>query len=115
MRKQVVNWKPIQSLNRRGEIYTDQVFPQLIDCAYRAELLFEIASMEPKIPISFEDAANFANKELNRAMDAGQFGRNHGQCHYYYENFVMWISGLGYSIELTGDEFETASICSLVS
>lgn len=114
MKKQVVIWKPIRSRNRQGKMYINRYFPQLIDSAYRAELLFEIISMEPKIPISFEDAANLAKHETNRAMDAGQNGHELGQSHFYYSNFVKWISELGYSIDLTGDEFETASMCSMV-
>lgn len=72
-------------------------------------------SMEPKTPISFEDAANLAAQELHRASDAGQIGRKPGQSHWYCENFVKFISDQGYSIELTGDEFETALMCSVVA
>jgi hypothetical protein len=111
MKKQVVSWKPIRSRNRLGEVFISDSFPQLIDCAYRGELLFEIVSMIPKTPISFEHAVNIIEKEYFRASSGGQWGPNPGQANWYYRNFVQWISDQGYCIELTGDEFETASIC----
>jgi hypothetical protein len=89
-------------------------FAQLIDCAYSGELLFEIVSMQPKAPISFGHAVNLIETEFDRAAESGRMGSNPGQSHWYYRNFVNWISDQGYSIELTGDEFETASVCSVV-
>ena len=71
--------------------------------------------MKTKTPISFEDAVNLAHDEFFRASDAGRFGRDPGQCDWYYENFIDWISDQGYHIELTGDEFETALMCSRVA
>jgi hypothetical protein len=115
MRKQIVKWKPVRSLDRFGDIYLNQHFPQLIDCAYRGELLFEIVSMVPKIVISFENAVNLIEKEYRRAADAGHAGPEPGQSHWYYRNFIKWISDQGYSIELNGDEFETALICRVVA
>jgi hypothetical protein len=96
-------------------MYLNQYFPQLIDSAYRGELLFEIVSMNPKISISFENAVNLVEKEYRRAADAGQTGPNPGHSRWYYENFIKWISDQGYSIELNGDEFETALICRIVA
>jgi hypothetical protein len=115
MRKQIVFWKPIQSRNRAGEVYINHYFPQLIDSAYRSELLAAILSMEPGTPISFENAVNLAKDAFYRASDAGQIGRKPGQSHWYYINFLKFISDQGFSIELSGDEFETASICSVVA
>jgi hypothetical protein len=115
MKKQMVYWKPIRSQNRLGEIFLNQQFPQLIDRAYSGRLLFEIVSMEPKSPISFEKAVNLIEVEFRRAVNSGQIGPEPGQCHWYYHNFVKYVSDQGYSVELTGDEFETASICSVVA
>jgi hypothetical protein len=111
MKKQVVYWKPIQSRRESGEFYLNHYFSQLIDNAYSGELLFAIVSMVPKIPIAFEDAVNLVENEFQRAANSGQRGSKPGQSHWYYRNFVKWISDQGYSIELTGDEFETASMC----
>jgi hypothetical protein len=115
MRKQVVNWKPIKSRNRFGEIYLNQYFPQLIDSAYRGELLFEIVSMTAKTSISFENAVNLVEKEYRRAADSGKRGSSPGHSGWYYENFIQWISDQGYSIDLSGDEFETALMCRVVA
>lgn len=98
-----------------GKIYKSEHLPRLIDSAYRSQLLYEIISMAPKTPISFEDAANLMWSQFTRATDAGQIGSEPGQSHWYYRNFVKWIADQGYSIELTGDEFETASISSQVA
>jgi hypothetical protein len=115
MKKQLVNWMPIRSLSKSGEVYLDPYFPQLIDSARNGELLFEIIAMEAKAPISLEDALNLVKIEFRRAADSGQRGSNPGQSHWYYENFVHWIATQGYCIDLTGDEFETASICRRVA
>jgi hypothetical protein len=112
---QVVFWKPIRSRSVSGKIFKSEHLPKLIDSAYRSQLLYEIISMEPKKPISFEDAANLMWAEFTRASDAGQIGTDPGQSHWYYRNFVKWIADQGYSIELTGEEFETASIASQVA
>jgi hypothetical protein len=115
MEKQMVYWKPVRSRNRFGETFLNPYFPQLINRAYGGKLLFEIVSMDCKIPISFENAINLVEIEFCRAADSGQIGSEPVQCHWYYRNFVQWLSDQGYSIELTGDEFETALICSLVA
>lgn len=115
MKKQVVNWKPVRGRNKLGEMYFDHYFPQLIDSSYRSELLHEIISMSPKKPISFEGAINLARKEFSRAAESGQIGYDPGQSFWYFANFIQWIADQGYSIELTGDEFETTSICRLVA
>lgn len=114
MKRQVVIWKPIRSRNRQGEVFISNSFPQLIDCAYRGELVFAMLSMPPKTPISFEAAVNLVEEKYYRASDVGHRGSEPGQNNWYYENFVKWISDQGFSIDLTGDEFETATMCRLV-
>jgi hypothetical protein len=77
--------------------------------------VFEIVSRPPKkIPIVFEDAVNLVQREFYRASGSGQIGSEIVQSHWYYRNFVKWISEQGYSLELTGDEFETALMCNLL-
>ena len=95
MRRQVVYWKPIRSRNIYGEIYLNRYFPQVIDGSYKGELLFEILSMTPKNPISFEDAVNQVEAEFRKSSDAGHRGTQPGQSHWFYENFVKWISDQG--------------------
>lgn len=87
----------------------------LIDIAYKGRLLSEIISMPKKAPITFEHAVNLCQTEFDRLADAGQSGPNRGQAHWHYRNFVLWISEQGYSIELTGDEFETPTLSRLVA
>jgi hypothetical protein len=115
MKKQMVYWKPIRSISKLGKPFLNHYYPILIDGSYKGRLLFEILSMDFKTPISFEDAANLALKERIRASDAGQIGYEPGQCFWYHRNFVNWISDQGYSIELTGDEFETSLMCGVVA
>ena len=37
---------------------------------------------------------------------AGRIGHERGQYYWFTDNFIEWISELGYKIQLTGDEFE---------
>jgi hypothetical protein len=115
VKKQVVIWKPVRCVRRNGENYLSDAFPQLLESAYNGELIFKIASMPLKTAITFETAVNLTRREFNRALDAGHYGQNPGQAHWYYKNFVQWISDLGYSIYLTGDEFETALVTSVLA
>ena len=115
MRRQLIYWKPVRSQNIYGETYLNRYFPQLINQASNGALVFEILSMKVKTPISFEYAVNLADEESFRASNSGRSGYEPGQSHWYYRNFVKWISEQGYHIELTGDEFETAAMCSYVA
>lgn len=105
MCKQFLYWKPIWKKNVRGKDYLSHV-PDIIAKDYRGALLAHILAMPPKQPISFEAAALLASKKFSEAAREHRMGYALGECHWYYKNFVTWISNLGYHIELTGDEFE---------
>lgn len=111
----MVYWKPVRCLNREGKAYISDSFPKVIDCAYNGELLAEMVAMRPQSPISFEAALNLVKKEFYRVADTGRLGPKPGHSHWYYYNFVQWISDQGYHIELSGDEFETALMCGVVA
>jgi hypothetical protein len=70
--------------------------------------------MEPKKPLSFEQAARLTEEKFFEANDARRVGYEPGQCFWYLDHFLEWISGLGYHIELTGDEFEPAQMSSQI-
>lgn len=106
MRKQPVKWKPVRSKSVYGNEYQNKEFPALIARAYRGTLIEEILSMPAKKSISFESAVNLACDEFHKAIDHGRIGRDSGHSHWYYKNFIQWISEQGFHIELTGDEFE---------
>jgi hypothetical protein len=38
-----------------------------------------------------------------------------GECHWYFDHFVEWVSSLGYQIELAGDEFEPYPVADKVA
>jgi hypothetical protein len=105
MTKQFLYWKPIWEKNVRGEGFLSNV-PDIIANDYRGELLANILAMPAKEPISFESAALMASNKSSEAFDAHRMGHEPGECNWYFDHFVEWISSLGYHIELTGDEFE---------
>jgi hypothetical protein len=78
----------------------------LLDIYYRGELLAHILAMPKKASISLQGAADLLNEIQKPQFHAANFGSAPGQYNWYAENFVEWISSLGYHIELTGDEFE---------
>lgn len=105
MTRQFLYWKPVWEKNVRGEDFLSNV-PDIIANRYRGTLLERILNMAPKHPISFELAAKLAGKRFFEASRAHRFGYEQGECHWYFNNFVEWISEQGYHIDLTGDEFE---------
>lgn len=105
MAKHCVNWKPIGAKDIRGSDFKC-TYPSVIDISYRGELLSSIFAMEKKQPISFEQAAQMAWRKFCESFEGGRVGDKPGQCNWYGDNFVAWISSLGYHIELSGDEFE---------
>ena len=105
MNKQCTRWKPFKDLNIRGSEF-DCEFPDLLNCVYRGQLISSILAMAKKTPITFEQAARMAWRKHSEAIDENRFGSEPGQCFWYTESFVQWISELGYHIELSGDEFE---------
>ena len=102
----LLKWKPVKCKSTKGNIVKVPL-PEVIAIHYRGTLLSKILSMEKKKPISFEVAINLIAEEQNKAFATGQMGSNFGQYSWYPNNFVKFISNLGYHIELTGDEFET--------
>ena len=66
-------------------------------------------------PISFEKAANLVCDKFMEAFDARRIGIEPGECIWYYQNFVEWISSLGYHIEISGDEFEAVAMTDQLS
>jgi hypothetical protein len=77
--------------------------PFYIDRIYSGTLLSSIFAMPMKKPIQFDDAVRMAAEKFCRS----KIGHNRGENLWYIENFVEWMSELGFHIELTGDEFET--------
>ena len=84
--------------------------PYLISISYSGTLLNEILSMPSGKPISFEQAVNLTCDKFYEPFGARRIGKEPGECNWYYKNFVAWISSLGYQIEITGDEFESAAM-----
>ena len=79
--------------------------PESLDITYRGTLLSRILSMPVKTPIPFDDAIRLVAEKHTEAFDHSRFGDAPGQYGWYSNNFIEWISSLGYHIELTGDEF----------
>lgn len=63
--------------------------------------------MPKKNPISYEQAINLIADKKNEAFIHKDYGTKPGQYFWYSENFVAYISDLGFHIELSGDEIET--------
>jgi len=101
MEKHWIKWKTFRSKNIYGEPI-DTEFPYLIDLNYKGALISQITKMKKKWPITFELAVRLASEKYNKS----EFGSKPGQKFWYSDNFVEFISELGYHIELTGDEFE---------
>jgi hypothetical protein len=80
--------------------------PRIIAVQYRGTLVSRILAMPRKLPLPFDSAINMVAEKQKEAFSAGQMGSKFGQYCWYTDNFVEWISDLGYHIELTGDEFE---------
>lgn len=114
MVKQCVAWKPVKCKNRMGESVRTPI-PEAIETHYRGTLLPRILSMPERTPISFDRAINLVSEKLLEALSAHRIGKGPGQFCWYTDNFIEWISSLGYHIELTGDEFESYSISDKVS
>ena len=79
-----------------------------LDVQYQGTLLSRILSMEQKTAISYEDAMWLTNRTLKKCYEEEKMGADFGHYQWYLDNFIEWISSLGYHIELTGDEFEPA-------
>ena len=101
MTKQCVNWKMVVCKNVDGNDYQAE-FPFYIDRKYRGTLLSNIFAMPMKTPLQFDDAVRMAAEKFC----GSEIGHNRGENLWYIENFVQWISELGFHIELTGNEFE---------
>jgi hypothetical protein len=103
MRRNSVNWNSIQYRDPKSGIVEDNFFPTIIDYGYRCELLHNICSMPRKNPISFAKAVRLAVREYF----SSDYGFKKGQSYWYLDNFVDWISDLGFHIELSGEEFDS--------
>ncbi len=112
--KQLVLWKPVlcKSVN-----YTD-VLADIIgemDVRHRGTLLYQIMKMPSKKPISLNDATRLLEQAVDKAFDLKKIHSQPGGSNWYYNNFISWISELGYHIDITGDEFEPYVISSQIS
>lgn len=114
MVKHILIWKPVKCTNAFGEKVLVPL-PESISIHYRGTLLTKILSMPPKQPISFSDAIHLVAEKQIEALKAGRGGPEHGHLSWYTNNFVEWISELGYHIELTGDEFESRAMSAFVA
>jgi hypothetical protein len=101
MPKHILNWKTVRLKNLRGSD-CNLPLPGVINLIYRGRLLGCILGMKKMAPISFDKAISLANEEWQCAFRADR----HDQIDWLQENFVEWIAGQGYHIEITGDEFE---------
>ena len=103
MSKHCVNWKKVFCKTVSGSDYSCG-FPDIIDRGYRGSMLTRVFQMEKqkKKPISFGDAIRLAHE----GFFSSKIGHARGESHWYIDNFVEWISELGFHIELTGDEFD---------
>lgn len=106
MTKRPVHWKPVKTKDISGREFRNPYFMPLLSGYYRGTLLSEILSMPIQKPISFEEAAGLTHAAFLKAFTSRRIGHASGQTHWYFKNFVQWISDQGYHIELTGDEFE---------
>ena len=104
MIKHCVNWKLVTCKNVDGDDYHAE-FPFYIDRKYRGGLLARILAMPKKRSIQFDEAIRMAEKNFF----SSKIGHRRGETFWYMQNFVEWISELGFHIELTGDEFELPS------
>lgn len=58
--------------------------------------------MPRKNPLSFEQAIVLAHQKYHAELDNRKFAK----AFWYTDNFIEYISNLGFHIELSGDEFE---------
>lgn len=103
--KHVIKWRAYKRADLNG-FEADEEMPILIDKAYRGALLSKILLMPEQTPISFEEAIKIAAFEADKAFLSKKFGSERGHHNWYINNFIEFIAGLGYHIELGGDEFE---------
>ena len=101
----LLKWRAFKAKDVRGSDIEVDMAPS-IDFYYRGKMLSEILQMPLRSPISFHEALHMAWVKQGEACDATKFGSAVGHYNWYSQNFVNWISSLGYHIELTGDEFE---------
>ncbi len=99
MTKQCVFWRPIILKTVRGRDFVSHT-ADLIASHYRGSLIAEIQKMQRKQSITFEEAVGLIHDEQLKARS------NAKKYLSYYENFIQYVSDLGFHIELTGDEFE---------
>jgi hypothetical protein len=105
VKRNLARWRQIRCKNLKGDWYLSSL-PNAIDVSYKGKLLTMILEMPEKNPISFEDALHIIDQKLTESFEASDFGPKPGQHHWYFRNFVSYISDLGHHIELTGDELE---------
>jgi len=105
MKQVPVQWKPVGVTSPVGVRYKS-LLPEIIEASYKGTLLPKIFAMPKKTPLGFESAIRMARAQLTDALEARRHGHAPGDYDWYLENFVDWISSLGFHIELTGDEFD---------
>lgn len=109
MTKRIVTWKPVRHRDIDGQESLDTHMPNLIAIAYRGELVDEILAMPKQLAISYEEAVTIVTERFETALVNNQIGGEREQSHWFHRNFVEFISGLGYHIELSGDELFSPS------
>jgi hypothetical protein len=100
-----LKWKQVLRINEHGTVFCTSM-PNAIDASYSGTLASRILSMAKMKPISLRAAMSIVAEEQKEAFKAGNFGPEPGHFGWYADNFVEYISALGFHIELTGDEFE---------
>lgn len=105
MNKQLVRWRAFNETNFVG---VESLIPlaEELDIHCRGTLLSQIVSMEPKTPISYQDAMSLTHETLKKCWKEKKISSEFGHYYWYFDHFCEWLSILGYHIELTGDEFE---------
>jgi hypothetical protein len=81
------------------------ILPHILDIHCNGQLAEKLLNMPQGIPISFADSLQILIDQQLDCVQNYKLGNSPGEYNWYSENFVEFISTLGYQIELTGDEF----------
>jgi hypothetical protein len=97
-------WKDVECISTKGNPVL-MPLPEIIDHSYRGTLLSKILLMQKKDPIPFAAAINLIAEKQKNVLNVGFAKAKPGHFSWYINNFVSYISSLGFHIEITGDEF----------
>jgi hypothetical protein len=101
-------WKEVECISTEGTPVL-VTLPKTIDIRYRGKLLYNILLMQKKSPITLKAAINLIAEKQKHALKAGHVYDKPGHYSWYINNFVNYISSLGFHIEITGEEFDATN------